>query len=461
MSFNEYAPQDFPDDITPDEIAPNTPSPNDTVRGIEAARDEEPPPTPNYQLRPRARQILLAFFVHHNPFYLLSALCMIVGCYVLNAGLELRTGEVHRILILIGTLSLYELMLVALGLFLIRSRGVLRDGRTLLLLQIVFLVDLTFLNAETVTVDLRTGIAVNVVLLVLALIKVGAVMKWLTPTFPWREYAMAGLMLTALFGLPCALKLIEHDGRIEGTHFHAIWWCVGLLPVLCEALRHIGRGKAEEQATAMRPRLAALYVTIGYLSVIAHLGMMHWVYRGRFYAADLTPALLGLAAAAAYGSPTRLIPASDLRFARFWLPPAAILCAVTGPRPIDLAIGLDGRFDLTSFHLAVLGAIAVYFYAYFWRWIRIVATVGAATATLLLVGPTLQQIQDAGTVATNKTLNFAWSVMPKTMLHWGMTAIGAAFVFLGLGAALSLRHPVSRDPTGSAGTADGTTADTA
>ena len=43
----------------------------------------------------------------------------------------------------------------------------------------------------------------------------------------------------------------------------------------------------------MRPRLGGLYVSMGFLSIIAHLGMMHWVYRGRFYAADLTPVLVG------------------------------------------------------------------------------------------------------------------------------------------------------------------------
>jgi hypothetical protein len=86
-------------------------------------------PLQPYSVRPRVRHLLVTFLFHHNPFYLLSALCMIAGCYVLNAGLELRTGEVGRILLLIGTLSVYELMLVGLGLFLVRGRGLLRDGR--------------------------------------------------------------------------------------------------------------------------------------------------------------------------------------------------------------------------------------------------------------------------------------------------------------------------------------------
>ena len=60
-----------------------------------------PPP---YRLRPSLRAVLLAFLVHHNPFYLLRRLCMIAGCYALN-GPGLQRGEFGRVLILVGTLN--------------------------------------------------------------------------------------------------------------------------------------------------------------------------------------------------------------------------------------------------------------------------------------------------------------------------------------------------------------------
>src|SRR5690348_12261067 len=102
------------------------------------------PPTP-----PRTPNPLLRFLVHHNPFYLLSALCMIAGCYALNSALQTRSGELPKLLLLMGTLQLYEFLLVGLGVYLIVKHRLDRDGRTLLLLDAVFLVDLTFLNAET------------------------------------------------------------------------------------------------------------------------------------------------------------------------------------------------------------------------------------------------------------------------------------------------------------------------
>ena len=33
-----------------------------------------------YTLRPHLRAALMTFLVHHNPFYLLSALCMVAAC---------------------------------------------------------------------------------------------------------------------------------------------------------------------------------------------------------------------------------------------------------------------------------------------------------------------------------------------------------------------------------------------
>jgi len=80
---------------------------------------------------------------------------MIAGCYALNDGLDLRAGEAGRALVLVGTINLYELLLIGLGVFLIRSRNIVRDGRTLLLLQAVFLADLTFLNGALANADLK------------------------------------------------------------------------------------------------------------------------------------------------------------------------------------------------------------------------------------------------------------------------------------------------------------------
>lgn len=98
----------------------------------------------NYTLRPSVRASVRAFLVHQNPFYLLSALCMLGGCYGLNSGLGVRTGELWKLLGLIAALNAYEAILIGLGLYLIKRRRIVRDGRTLLLLESAFLADVAF-----------------------------------------------------------------------------------------------------------------------------------------------------------------------------------------------------------------------------------------------------------------------------------------------------------------------------
>ena len=110
---------------------------------------------------------------------------------------------------LIGTLNLYELALIGLSLLLIH-RGVLRDGKILLILEAFFLVDVAFLNAEVVTANLRVGLAVNCVLLLLALVKLWAIMRALGASLSPGRYLFIAAQLTLSMALPCVMRDIDH-----------------------------------------------------------------------------------------------------------------------------------------------------------------------------------------------------------------------------------------------------------
>lgn len=107
---------------------------------------------------------LTRFVAAHNPFYLLSALSMLLGCYLLSRALALEPGQAGKLIQLIGVLNVYEALLIALALFLIVRRGLVRDGRGLLWLECVFLADATFLGSELYASDLTTGTLVAGVL---------------------------------------------------------------------------------------------------------------------------------------------------------------------------------------------------------------------------------------------------------------------------------------------------------
>ena len=59
-----------------------------------------------------------------------------------------------------------------------------------------------------------------------------------------------------------------------------------------------------QRVTRIRARLMSP-IACPMASLLVHLGMLHWVYRVPFLAADASPVLLGLAVALARVRPTR------------------------------------------------------------------------------------------------------------------------------------------------------------
>src|SRR5688572_3744039 len=117
---------------------------------------------------------LVRLFVEYNPFYILSACCMLLGCFVINDSLDWSPLPQDNLLVLIATLNVYEAALIALGLVLVR-KGLLRDGIFLLFLEAFFLADAGFLNMEVFTSDVHLGFVVNTLLLGLAAMKLAVV----------------------------------------------------------------------------------------------------------------------------------------------------------------------------------------------------------------------------------------------------------------------------------------------
>jgi hypothetical protein len=87
---------------------------------------------------PPVRRALFRALADHNPFYLLSALFMLGGCYTLSRSLALGPGRTGSLLVLIGTLNVYEVLVIGLAILLM-PRGGRRDARILLFVEAVIL----------------------------------------------------------------------------------------------------------------------------------------------------------------------------------------------------------------------------------------------------------------------------------------------------------------------------------
>src|SRR5688500_15061256 len=162
-------------------LPPSDPAP---ATGDAPTADDRPvPPLPVAAWQPRRR--IVNWLAEYNPFYFLSACCMLLGIFVLNDSLDWSPLPQDNLLVLIATLNVYELALVVLAVVLLR-RGLLRDGMFLLFLEAFFLADAGFLNMEIFTADPVTGLIVNGVLFALAVVKIAFV------------FAATGLRVTGL-----------------------------------------------------------------------------------------------------------------------------------------------------------------------------------------------------------------------------------------------------------------------
>jgi len=387
-----------------------------------------------YTLRPSLRAALLTFLVHRNPFYLLSALSMLAGCYALNSGLGTHSGDLGKILALLGVLNVYEATLIALGLYLIRRRGIIRDGRTLLLLEAPFLVDLAFLNAEMGSGPVRSGCLLNGLVLALALVKTAFVLHALWGRVPRRLFAFLGLELAVLFFMPCAFARFERSGNVTLGQFYGAWWVIGLLMVVYELQARVLGPDSSAADSGLRLFIRRLYIVLPLASVILHLSLLHWVYRVTFVAGNLAPMLLGGAIVLGHSA---YALRSDVRMVRALMPLTALILTLEAP-PIWHA-QWGQRLDLTPAMLVLACGYVTYVYCFFFRRSIQLLAGGLVIVLVALFGPSVAQIGSTLGWARNGLLRSLQWLANRTVIQWGMTAITCAFGFLAIGASVSLR----------------------
>jgi hypothetical protein len=380
----------------------------------------------------------------YNPFYFLSACCMLLGIFVLNNSLTWSPLPQHNLLVLIATLNVYELALVGLAIVLMR-RGLMRDGMFLLLLEAFFMADAGFLNMEVFTTDPVTGLIVNGILFGLAVVKVAFVFA--ATGLPVRSGAFAFVIaqLALLFAIPGVFSdLASHrQGVLPMLAVTGAWWAAGLVPVLYVAARSPAHAHAGCAACGEGVRRAAVRVAAG-APVPCKLGVQSAV----------SPEQRGADAARA-GRVGRAI-----RLARLDAGVAdadAAGAAVRGSCVVgDLAgresAGIAARVRVPSASGSrrcgwrCCGASAVYLDG----WILHRHAYFAAGSVLCLAGAGLGSSMRE---MNRNTIDFAnyWldgirALVPTTSSQWGVLSVIGAFVLLGMGAALSLlREPPSED----------------
>ena len=427
----------------------------------------------------------------HNPFYLVSVVLMLVGVYLLAGSIGPAPGDMWQLWVLVGVLNLYEGLVIALGAVLVGRPWVPRDGRTLLGLETLFLVEAAFLNAETIMTSLPQGAVLNVVLMVLAAAKLMAMLRALRLDVGRGKLAFLVGQIVLLYLAPIVVRLMAPDGNVPEAGMYAMWWVVGLTPAGFEVLARwwpagvMTRGRAggaavagagegvvtggsegthnehgqrgpcptgrgtRDMAAVLRAGVVRVYGMVPFLALVAQLGFLHWVFHVQFYMAKVTPVLLGLALVAGQAEGLGWLRRADVRTVRLVLPVLALGLSLGNPPELAFHVGAVGR-AIGPVAVAGLAAYLAYAYCFAFRYIAWFAGVAVLAVAAGLFGPSVEhtvRFADAGVEGTWRAggsavtwgLGMVRRIVPRTGVGWGIVATAGSFVFLGMGWVLSLR----------------------
>jgi hypothetical protein len=355
-----------------------------------------------------------------NPFYALSASAMLLGCWLLSQALELQAGRLTGLLVLMAVLQLYEGLLVGLGAFLVRSGRAPRDGLTVLMLESVFLMDVTLLVAECVTADANVGTAVAAASGALAVAK----LAWVRRAAPGLLSRSAAVLLGAQAGLVLAAPVMAvHLARARlftAVALYGFWWATPVLPVAQQILRGetgwtVGTAPRARQVWTWAPSAMALL----------HLWAVGYIHALDFRPAFLAPFLLGLAVTAPRAQVVRQVA----------LPAVAAVCSLGQGAALGFRLFAADGPVVSPLRLALLGVALTWGYLA-WRdherWLAVLAIGGGAAG---LVGSSVPR-------AIDDLARLLASLLPRDSFGWGALTVIAAFVLLAAGA----RRSVALDP---------------
>jgi len=380
-------------------------------------------------------------FVHdRNPFYLLSALCMFVGFRVILGALNSAPGDWKTLLGLIVTLNVYEVVMIALALFLIVRRGLRRDGWILLGIEALFLVDLTNLNAELFTAMPKLGAVVNALLFALAMGKILVVVRVLGLRLPVGTTAYIAAQLAFLLGLPGIFRLMRSStgAAISPLQIYGMWWMVALLIIGGAILVRRARPSRPSPMAALPWRL---YVLLPLISLLVHLCGENRVYWVHFHPANIAPILLAL---------TLAMNQSRLRWYPMVLPASlglvlmsVMISIVPDVYQHDLQRIALGTI-ISPLRIMLLGSAGMTAFLAIVHYSLIASGASAACLMLAALGSDpIDMYFHAMRLLRVLAANLK-RLVPETGTQWGVVAIAGAFLLLGIGAIVSLKAPPPR-----------------
>ena len=223
----------------------------------------------------------LLYWMRHllacNPFYLISAACLLYGSYRFTTGPAFRTAELGPVSAIFGSLQVYELLLVITAIFL-ASREIWYDS-TLLVTMENLLVLIPFI---LVTLAVFLGTTVTCVVCVtgaaMAILRFWSLKRFIPElNIPRSALGIGLLVLGTNLALPFLFKSI-HKTNLDALGGYSLFCWLIVLPLLLASVNVLPRptqwGGMAAQRSWLPLGLAAIWITVS----AVHLWCIGYIY---------------------------------------------------------------------------------------------------------------------------------------------------------------------------------------
>jgi hypothetical protein len=275
----------FPRTTMSDLFASGTPTPTSPGQSV---------PIPDDMLK-----YLRQFVARNNVLYLVSALFMLIGCYLVCLPHLFEYKQISSLLTLLGAINSYELMVIFACIYMLRKLPESSEWKTLLIVEVLFLLDATFTNNSCFSVSFSRGLIVLVSALAIGFIKV-IVLELMSGKGVFKAslpILATGMIFTYSFQFFLAKEALDFD-HLRPLVSYFVWLVFGTLPLFS------GVGKVTQTpAVSSSAEIRAVFhadsvqratTIIAVLVPCAHLAGQSWVHRAQFQYQYLVPIVVSL-----------------------------------------------------------------------------------------------------------------------------------------------------------------------
>ncbi len=226
-----------------------------------------------------------------NPFYIASAALLLFGINRLSVDPRFLSGEEANLLFNFSALQLYELLLVAVALFL-GARRIFYDSTLLVVLESIILLVPFVLVTHAAMIGKGLALVLCCFGAGLVVVRFSTLKFWFSElNLPGRSFFLLGLIVCLNGGIPLFFReTIESGGSDAWEGPYRLGWLL-ILPFLQALALLIPKSTEANHLPQSRPWLPFLFYTLWLAGTAVHLWCMGYVADRDFRFYLLTPLL--------------------------------------------------------------------------------------------------------------------------------------------------------------------------